>query len=162
VSTAHASEVTTYGAGLKTCAAYLDAREQQNSDEVPFVDWFSGYASGVNSTSNHTDNILGDANLKEAVYRVDTKTGQMDKMIDEMNGPNGICFSPDYKKLYVADTGTGREVRVWDLDGTTVRNGKRFIQLDIPGTGAPSFASGGNATGISEASESRLMVNAVL
>jgi len=68
--TAHASEVTTYGAGLKSCAAYLDAREQQNADEVAFVEWFSGYASGVNSTSNHTNNILGDANLKEAVYRL--------------------------------------------------------------------------------------------
>ncbi len=68
--TAHASEVTTYGAGLKSCAAYLDARERQNTDEVAFVEWFSGYASGVNSTSNHTNNILGDPNLKEAVYRL--------------------------------------------------------------------------------------------
>src|SRR5712664_24533 len=69
-STAHASEVTTYGAGLKSCVAYLDARQQQNTDEVAFVEWLSGYASGVNSTSNHTNNILGDANLKEAVYRL--------------------------------------------------------------------------------------------
>src|SRR5580765_501413 len=68
--TAHASEVTTYGAGLKPCETYLDARERQNADEVAFVEWFSGYASGVNSTSNHTNNILGDANLKEAVYRL--------------------------------------------------------------------------------------------
>jgi hypothetical protein len=68
--TAHASEVTTYGAGLKSCATYIDARRRQNSDEVAFVEWFSGYASGVNSTSNHTNNILGDANLKEAVYRL--------------------------------------------------------------------------------------------
>src|SRR5882757_2331648 len=68
--TAHASEVTTYGAGLKSCVAYLDARQQQNTDEVAFVEWFSGYASGVNSTSNHTNNILGNANLKEAVYRL--------------------------------------------------------------------------------------------
>jgi hypothetical protein len=68
--TAHASEVTTYGAGLKSCETYLNAREQQNEDEVAFVEWFSGYASGVNSTSNHTNNILGNANLKEAVYRL--------------------------------------------------------------------------------------------
>jgi hypothetical protein len=67
---AHASEVTTYGAGLQSCATYLDARRRQNSDEMAFVEWFSGYASGVNSTSNHTNNILGDANLKEAVYRL--------------------------------------------------------------------------------------------
>jgi hypothetical protein len=68
--TAHASEVTTYGAGLKSCATYVDARRRQNADEVALVEWFSGYASGVNSTSNHTNNILGDANLKEAVYRL--------------------------------------------------------------------------------------------
>jgi hypothetical protein len=68
--TAHADEVTTYGAGLKSCAAYLEAREQQNTFEVAFVDWFSGYVSGVNATSNHTNNILGNSNLKEAVYRL--------------------------------------------------------------------------------------------
>src|SRR5260370_24400164 len=68
--TAHASEVTTYGAGLKSCVAYLDAREQQNADEVAFVEWLSGYVSGVNETSNHTNNILGNTHLKEAVYRL--------------------------------------------------------------------------------------------
>jgi hypothetical protein len=67
---AHASEVTTYGAGLKSCVAYLDAREQQNADEVAFVEWLSGYVSGVNETSNHTNSILGNTNLKEAVYRL--------------------------------------------------------------------------------------------
>ncbi|HEY2379653.1 MAG TPA: hypothetical protein VGK48_00605 [Terriglobia bacterium] len=51
------------------------------------------------------------------------------------SGPNGICFSPDYKKVYIADTGGGREVKVWDIDGKSIRNGKRFVQLDIPGTG---------------------------
>ncbi len=59
----------------------------------------------------------------------------MDMLSDELDGPNGICFSPDYKKVYVADTGTGRETRVWDVDGKKIRNGKRFIQLDIPNSG---------------------------
>ena len=66
----------------------------------------------------------------------------MEKLTDEMNGPNGICFSPDYKKLYVCDTGTGREIKVWDLDGKTLRNGKRFAQLSVPGSGAPAAADG--------------------
>jgi gluconolactonase len=84
--------------------------------------------------------------MKEAVYRFDPKSGQLDKITEEMNGPNGICFSPDYKKIYIADTGTGREVRVWDLDGKTIRNGKRLAQLTIPagspGAGGPSAADG--------------------
>jgi gluconolactonase len=66
----------------------------------------------------------------------------MDKITDEMNGPNGVCFSADYKKFYVADTGSGREIRVWDLDGKTVRNGRRFVQLSVPGSGAPAAADG--------------------
>jgi len=76
------------------------------------------------------------------VYRVDGKTLQIDKVTDDQSGPNGICFSPDFRKLYVADTGMGRDIRVYDVDGKSLRNGKRFIQLDIPGTGAPSAADG--------------------
>jgi gluconolactonase len=60
--------------------------------------------------------IQGEQESKEAVYRVDPKTGQIDKVTDEVGQPNGICFLPDYKKLYVADTGT-RETKVWDVDG---------------------------------------------
>jgi gluconolactonase len=80
--------------------------------------------------------------LKEAVYRVDGKTLQIEKVTDDQTGPNGVCFSPDYRKIYVADTGMGRDVRVYDTDGKTLRNGKRFVQLDIPGTSLPSAADG--------------------
>jgi hypothetical protein len=66
-SSAQASGVTTYGTGLKSCQAYLDAREQQNADEVAYVDWLSGYLSGVNATASRTNNILADSNLKDAV-----------------------------------------------------------------------------------------------
>ena len=101
--------------------------------------WFTDPPYGI---LGNYEGLRADKEIKEAVYRVDPKTKRMDMITDEMDGPNGICFSPDYKRLYVADTGTGREIRVWDLDGMTIRNGKRFIQLDIPGTGAPSFADG--------------------
>jgi gluconolactonase len=101
--------------------------------------WFTDPTYGI---IGNYEGFRADKELKEAVYRVDGKTGQMDKITDEMNGPNGICFSQDYKRVYVADTGTGREIRVWDLDGKMVRNGKRFIQLDVPGSGAPAAADG--------------------
>src|SRR5580692_3406648 len=78
--------------------------------------WFTDPTYGI---QGNYEGFKGDRELKEAVYRVDPKTSQMEKMYDEMTGPNGICFSPDYKKVYVADTGMGREVRVWDLDGKT-------------------------------------------
>jgi len=41
-------------------------------------------------------------------YRIDP-SGRIDLVIkeDEVPDPNGLCFSPDYKKLYVASTGRG-------------------------------------------------------
>jgi gluconolactonase len=101
--------------------------------------WFTDPPYGING---NYEGFKADKESKEAVYRVDPKTKQMTKISDEMTGPNGICFSPDYKKVYVADTGMGREIRVWDIDGKAARNGKRFVQLDIPGNGAPAAADG--------------------
>ena len=80
--------------------------------------------------------------MKPAVYRADPKTGALDKITDEITGPNGLCFSPDYKKMYVADTGTGREVRVFDVDGKNARNGKSFVKLAVAGENRPSGADG--------------------
>ncbi len=72
--------------------------------------------------------------LKEAVYRIDGKTGQISKVTDELAKPNGICFSPDYKKLYICDTGAThypnarREIRVYDVDGGALRNSRTFLE----------------------------------
>ena len=105
--------------------------------------WFTDPQYGIRG---NYEGYKSGSETKEAVYRADPKTGQLEKITDEMNGPNGVCFSPDYKKVYVADTGTGHEVRVWDLDGKTVRNGKRLAQLNIPegspGAGALTSADG--------------------
>ena len=100
--------------------------------------WFTDPTYGIRG---NYEGFKAEQESKEAVYRVDGKSGQIAKVTDEVGQPNGLCFSPDYKKLYVADTGT-RETKVWDIDGKTVRNGKRFVQLDIPGTGTPSSADG--------------------
>jgi gluconolactonase len=102
--------------------------------------WFTDPPYGING---NYEGFKADKELKEAVYRVDPKSGQIAKISDEVSGPNGICFSPDYKKLYVADTGAGgRDTKVWDVDGAAARNGRRLIALDIPGAGTPTAADG--------------------
>ncbi len=81
--------------------------------------------------------------LKEAVYRIDGKTGKIEKVADDLYKPNGLCFSPDYKKLYICDTGAThypdapKDVRVYDVvDSSALKNGKRFISTELPGKGA--------------------------
>jgi gluconolactonase len=102
--------------------------------------WFTDPTYGI---QGNYEGFQAQPELKQAVYRVDPKTGQMDKVSDDQDQPNGICFSPDYKKVYIADTGAPGDTRVYDLDGKTLRNGKRFVKLDVPGVpGAISAADG--------------------
>ncbi len=97
--------------------------------------WFTdpGYGSMMNYEGNK-----GPLHLKEAVYRIDAKTGKITKVTDEIIKPNGLCFSPDYKKLYVSDTGVPPEgqhkpIRVWDLtaDGTGLEKGRDFCSMKL-------------------------------
>jgi len=97
--------------------------------------WFSD--PGYGSLGNW-EGFKGELLLKEAVYRIDPKSGKTEKVIDDMFKPNGLCFSPDYKKLYVADTGithfpeAPRNIRVYDLNGTTkVRNGREYTNMKM-------------------------------
>ena len=101
--------------------------------------WFTDPMYGI---MGNYEGYKGTSELKPAVYRVDPKTAQIDKVADAPDQPNGICFSADYKKLYVADTGDSHNIWVGDTDGKSLRNLKPLLKMQIPGSGAPSFADG--------------------
>jgi gluconolactonase len=90
--------------------------------------WFTdpGYGSMMNYEGNK-----GPLELKEAVYRIDPKSGTVAKVTDDIVKPNGLCFSPDYKKLYVADTGAPKNIKVWDVDGAKLKGGKEFANTTM-------------------------------
>ena len=52
--------------------------------------------------------VPGQRELPTNCYRIDP-SGRIDLVVSEeqVPDPNGLCFSPDYKKLYVASTGKG-------------------------------------------------------
>jgi gluconolactonase len=78
----------------------------------------------------------GELEIKEAIYRVDPKSGAIELVTDEPVKPNGLCFSPDYKLLYVADTGgpPPRGIIVFDVvDGRRVRTLRRFTTMEFDG-----------------------------
>jgi gluconolactonase len=101
--------------------------------------WFTDPPYGI---SGNYEGLKGDKEIKEAVYRVDGKTGQMEKITDDVTGPNGICFSPDYKKLYVCDTGGPHDIQVFDVvDARSVRNKKQLTDMTMQGH-PPGLADG--------------------
>jgi len=82
--------------------------------------WFTdpGYGSMMDYEGNK-----GELLLKESVYRIDPG-GEITKITEDLEKPNGLCFSPDYKKVYIVDTGSPKNIRVYDVDGAKVKNGK--------------------------------------
>ena len=107
--------------------------------------WFTdpGYGSLMNYEGKK-----GPLHIKEAVYRIDVQRGKMDKVTDEIYKPNGLCFSEDYKKLYVADTGAShyedapKNIKVWDIadGGTKLTKGREFTSMEL--NGKSGFADG--------------------
>jgi gluconolactonase len=102
--------------------------------------WFTdpGYGSLMNYEGNRLNTGSVQPVQKEAVYRIDSKTFKVTKTTDEIFKPNGLCFSPDYKKLYVSDTGAShysqanRQIKVWNvLDNNTLKNGKSFASMEM-------------------------------
>ena len=95
--------------------------------------WFTdpGYGSMMNYEGHKAA-----LQIKEATYRIDPKTGKMEMVDDSLQKPNGICFSPDYKKLYIVDTGTPYPgpIHVYDVvDGRRLSGGRRFCTMELDG-----------------------------
>jgi gluconolactonase len=119
---------------------YQGKRLNSPNDVVVHPDgsiWFTDPSFGIRGSYEGNP---GTSETKEALYRVDPQNGRIDKMSDEMGQPNGLCFSPDYSRLYVADTGAG-EIRVWDVDGAKLKQPRTFARIALP-DGSRSAADG--------------------
>lgn len=70
--------------------------------------------------------------LPTNVYRLDPSTGRATVVAGDFRRPNGLCFSPDQTKLYIADTGEDgpKQIRVFDVaEGTRLTNGRVFADM---------------------------------
>ncbi|NBE06746.1 SMP-30/gluconolactonase/LRE family protein [Paragemmobacter ruber] len=93
--------------------------------------WFSDPHYGI---MTDYEGFKAPQELPCAVYRI-TPDGRIAAMITDMACPNGLAFSPDESRLYVADTGRmftddPQHIRVYDMvDGRPV-NGRLFHKVD--------------------------------
>jgi len=97
--------------------------------------WFSDPHYGI---MTNYEGYKSEQELPCQVYRVDPDTGAIKAMITDMNCPNGLAFSPDETKLYVADTGRmfsddAQVMRVFDVADDGALGGGDVFHKVTPG-----------------------------
>ena len=126
---------TEHDGGITSIAdRYQGKRLNSPNDVVVKSDgsiWFTDPTYGIDSDyeGDRAESEIG----ASYVYRADAQNGEIRVMADDFHKPNGLAFSPDEKKLYIADTGRshGRDlpahIRVFDVrDDGTLSGGRVF------------------------------------
>jgi gluconolactonase len=95
--------------------------------------WFTDPGYGI---LNNYEGHIAKFELPRNVYRLDPQTGSATVVEGNMLRPNGLCFSPDEKLLYICDTGGtespsySHDIRVYDVvDGASLANGRTFVNM---------------------------------
>ncbi|MBV8503530.1 MAG: SMP-30/gluconolactonase/LRE family protein [Paucibacter sp.] len=73
--------------------------------------------------------------LPHGVYRVDAASGRVEMVIDDLQGSNGLAFSPDGRVLYVIESRATphRLIWAWDHEAGRLSNRRRVVDAGGPG-----------------------------
>ena len=95
--------------------------------------WFSDPLYGI---SNDYEGGRQESEQPAALYRFDPSSGEITVAAGDFGGPNGLAFSPDENKLYVAETGDQTKpnpeqfIRVFDVgDDNSLSGGNQFHKI---------------------------------
>ncbi|HZH12297.1 MAG TPA: SMP-30/gluconolactonase/LRE family protein [Microvirga sp.] len=114
---------TEHDGSITVIASHYDGKRFNSPNDVVVKSdgsiWFTDPAYGIDSDyeGHKAESEIGACH----VYRVDPQDGSVSIVADDFVRPNGLAFSPDEKKLYVADTGAThvpdgpRHIRVFDV-----------------------------------------------
>lgn len=126
---------TEHDGSLTVIASHFDGKRLNSPNDVVVRSdgsiWFTDPAYGIDSDyeGHKAESEIGACH----VYRVDPASGAVSLVADDFVRPNGLAFSPDETRLYVADTGATHEpdgprhIRVFDVDEAgRLHNGRLF------------------------------------
>jgi gluconolactonase len=94
--------------------------------------WFTDPPMGI---AGHYEGIKAEQELPHSVYRIDGETGEASVVTRDLKGPNGLCFSPDEKLLYIIESRgvPNRLIHVYemDADGRGIGRGRVFHDAGV-------------------------------
>ncbi len=127
---------TEHDGSIAVIAAAFEGRPLNSPNDVVVSSdgaiWFTDPHYGI---LTDYEGFRGEQENACVVYRVDPDSGKISVVVDDMNCPNGLCFSPDERLLYVADTGRmfsddPQHIRVYDMLDGRPANGRLFHRIE--------------------------------
>lgn len=94
--------------------------------------WFTDPPFGI---SGHWEGEPGESELPHAVYRL-APEGQLQQVLADLAGPNGLAFSPDESVLYVVESRAQPHRRIWAYDHAGGKLSNKRLAVDAQGSGA--------------------------
>lgn len=89
--------------------------------------WFTDPPFGI---GGNYSGVKAKSELPNNVYRLDPNSGKATVAASDVKAPNGLCFSPDEKLMYIVDSGSKPvTIRVYDVseDKQTLTNGRVYF-----------------------------------
>ncbi|MBB4008766.1 SMP-30/gluconolactonase/LRE family protein [Allorhizobium taibaishanense] len=127
---------TEYDGSITVIADSFEGKRLNSPNDVIVASdgaiWFSDPHYGI---ATDYEGTKSEQELPCNVYRVDP-SGTIAAVLTDFNCPNGLAFSPDEKRLYVADTGRmhsndPQHIRVFDVDSNwKLTGGEVFHVID--------------------------------
>jgi gluconolactonase len=97
--------------------------------------WFTDPPFGI--LGNYEGHVAT-PELPTNVYRLDPTTRRLTVLAGDINRPNGLCFSPDERRLYVVEAGlTPRVIRVHDVIDGGAKLGSSRVLVTAQPNGTP-------------------------
>ena len=73
--------------------------------------------------------------LPHGVYRIAPDSGELHCVLEDLQGSNGLAFSPDEQTLYVVESRATPHRKIWqyDVSGEQLHNKRVFVDAEGPG-----------------------------
>jgi gluconolactonase len=115
---------------------YQGRRLNSPNDVVVSSDGSTWFTDPVFGILGYYEGEKADPELPPSVYRIDGRTGEASVVADDVDGPNGLAFSPDESTLYVVASRAQptRKIIAYDVVGGTRLNNPRVFIDAGPGT----------------------------
>jgi gluconolactonase len=127
---------TEYDGSITVLADGFDGKRLNSPNDIVCQSngavWFTDPPFGI---SGWWEGEPATPELPHGVYRIDPDTGALAMVLDDLQGSNGLAFSPDERTLYVVESRATpwRKIWVYDVDGAALRNKRLYVEGDDGG-----------------------------